>query len=937
MITPAIAKVQANSRPIPYPIRMAIQILQTKLYIPTLQPDTQRVFRPRLIGRLEAGLDRKLTLLSAPAGSGKTTLLSEWIESRSGSRDDGVKSRAIRENASPPTASFSWLSLDQHDNDPSRFWTHLVAALQIVQPDLGTDSLAMLQAPQMPPIQAVLTPLLNDIAARSTKIPLVLDDYHTILAPAIHEGLSYLIEHQPPQLHLVVSTRADPPLPIARLRARRQMTELRDRDLRFTGAEAATYLNETMDLNLESSDIAALAGRTEGWIVGLQLAALSMQGRADKSVFIEAFTGSHHYILEYLTEEVVHRQPKSVQRFLVHTSTLDRLCGSLCNALTGDNDGDAVLADLHRQNLFVVPLDDEHCWYRYHHLFADLLSNLARKELSADNLRMLHRRASRWHTQNGDPDGAIGHALQATDYEQAADLIEQTAQAAIAHGRLTTLLTWIQALPGELQDDRPRLCLYYGWALNLSGQIETAEQVLHDLRSTLQGQPASAENEALRGQLAALLTGIATLRQEADAVIREAEDALAHLPEQDRVSRARVYMALGTAYAYEDSTEKAIQTWQRARDLALAADNPFLATAAVEMLAGTQIYHQGQLRAAEQALRQVIERGTTPDGRQLPFTGTAHALLADIHLEWNELETAASDLETSIDLQRQGGIGYGLIHTYCAKARLSRALDDREGAVQALQRAEQALQANSLWHMILHLAACQVRLRLWIGDVRAALCWAEADPAVTGREPSDNLPSYLREIQRISLARVQLDRGESKKTLETLSGLVEQATTAGRTLQAIEASLLQALALQAQNQPDAALVYLDQCLSWAEPEGYLRIFLETGPSLSSLLQLALARDLHSTYSRTLLEAMGQAPADLSPAAPSPPQTWTEPLTPRERQILQLIRAGLSNREIAEKLVVTLNTVKKHSSNIYNKLGVRSRTQALARAQELGLL
>jgi len=441
----------------------------------------------------------------------------------------------------------------------------------------------------------------------------------------------------------------------------------------------------------------------------------------------------------------------------------------------------------------------------------------------------------------------------------------------------------------------------------------------------------------LRGQLAALLTGVATQREDTATVIHKAREALSYLPEGDRVSRARVYVALGTAYAYQDDPEGAARTWRQARDLALEAENPFLATAAVEMLAGTQIYHQGRLRPAAQTLQQVLDLGTTPDGRRSPFTGTSHALLAEIHLEWNDLETAAHYLEEGIKLLRQGGINYGLIHTHCAKARLERARNDAEGVVQALQTAEQALAARPLWHMVLHLASYQVRLRLWMGDVEAAARWAEGDRATLKREMPEALPTYLREVQQISLARVHLARQGAEQALATLAGLEEQAQAAGRLAQAIDICLLQALAWQAQGESNAAVASFHRSLSWAEAQGYVRPFLEAGPDVVPLLHRAAAQGIRPQYASELLAAFGvEGPPRIPPLQRPTAQSLPEPLTSRELEVLRLICEGLSNREIAGRLTVTLNTVKKHSSHIYGKLAVSSRAQAIVRARELGL-
>jgi LuxR family maltose regulon positive regulatory protein len=925
---------------------MTNPLLQTKLYIP--RPRPERVPRPRLIERLCAS--RKLTLISAPAGSGKTMLLSEWANAGAGSRKYGVKNHKRAAGAAHlasysllHTPSFAWLSLDPEDNAPPRFWTYLVAALRTVHAGLGQTTLALMQTPQPPPVQALLTPLLNEIADLSEPLALILDDYHLISASRIHDGVAFLLEHQPPNLHLAISTRADPPLPLFRLRARGQLTEIRSGDLRFLPDEAERFLNAVMGLNLSPGDVDLLAARTEGWIVGLQLAALSLRGRSDAREFIQAFGGSHRYVLEYLTEEVVGRQTESVQRFLTQTSILSRLCGSLCDALTGGIDGEATLTDLCRRNLFIVPLDDRSHWYRYHHLFADLLSNLLRKELSPERIRELHHRASEWHAQRGDLDEAIEHALQAQDFERAAHLIEQAAQTAIAQGRLMTLIGWTEALPEALIRDRLRLRLYQGWALNLSGQIEAAERILQETKAALQSQPSSPENDALRARLAALLTGIATLRQEPTTIIREAQEALAYLPEDDLVSRARIYVALGTAYAYEDQTEQAIRTWQQARDLALEAGNPFLATAAIEMLAGTMIYHQGRLRAGAEALQWVLELARTPEGnyvpagKRLPFSGTAHVLLADVHIEWNELDTAAEYLERGTELLQQSGISYSAIYTCCAKARLARARGAPEGAQRALEEAERALKGCPMAHMLVHLASCQVRVRLWLGDIDSAVRWAEGEADVLQGGIPESLPLYLREVLQISRTRVHLTRGEPQRALTMLAGLEAQAKAAGRLAQAIEICLLQALAWQALGDSTAALESLERSLSWAAPESYMQLFLEAGRDVIPLLRQATPREPEPTYVDKLLAAFGAQERESVTVAQHPtPHSLIEPLTPRELEVLCLICAGLSNQEIADKLVVTLNTVKKHSSNLYGKLGVHSRTQAIFRAHELEL-
>jgi len=559
-------------------------LLSTKLQIP--RAHRALVQRPRLLAQLDACLEqdatpaspafaRKLTLICAPAGFGKTTLLSEW-------------SRSLR--ASTPALPVAWLSLDEHDDDPVPFWTYLIAALRSVDAGLGHDAGRLLQGAEPPAAHAMLTPVLNGLAALDRGLVLVLDDYHLISSREIHEGLAFFLEHQPQNVHLVISTRADPPLPLSRLRARGQLTELRSDDLRFTAAEAATFLKSTMGLSLAPEEVQTLESRTEGWIAGLQLAALalqgtlSMQGRDGAREFISSFTGSHHYVLEYLTEEVVRRQPEPVRSFLIQTSIMDRLCGSLCDAVCAAPGvdrahlplgthtpsealaGEAMLAHLQERNLFIIPLDDERRWVRYHHLFADLLGNLLRKEFPPEQIRTLHRRASAWHEQHGSLEEAVKHALQAQDFEGSAALIARAAQGLLAHGRLSTLLRWTEALPEDALRAQPRLRLYQGWALHLSGRSDAAERMLQDTKKTLQILPSTPETMALRGQIAALLTGIATLHQDPATIIQTGKEALACLPRDDQVSRARTYIALGTAYAYDNDLEKATRTYQQGRD-----------------------------------------------------------------------------------------------------------------------------------------------------------------------------------------------------------------------------------------------------------------------------------------------------------------------------------------------------------------------------------
>jgi LuxR family maltose regulon positive regulatory protein len=778
---------------------------------------------------------------------------------------------------------------------------------------------------------------------------LILDDYHRISSQSIHEGIAYLLEYQPQNMHIALSTRADPPLPLFRLRARDQLTEVRSNDLRFRDDESTLFLNSTMGLDLSSENVRALEARTEGWAVGLQLAGLSLHGRSDADRFVAEFSGSHRYILEYLTEEVVRCQSDTVQQFLLETSILDRLCGPLCEAVCAGplgSSADQILSELERNNLFIIPLDDEARWYRYHHLFADLLGNHLRRALQEQEILRLHLRASQWFEQSGDEEAAITHALHAKDYERAAVLLEEIGQRVLSQGRLGALLKWMRALPPQVVSNRPRLCLQQGWAMHLAGHSTDAEPVLRKAKAVMSTMPPSPENQALRGQLAAVLTGIATLTENPARVLRQGTEALTYLPPDDMISRARVHVAMGTAHAYSDDMDKAIQSWHRARDMAIAAGNLFLATAAIELLAGLQIFHLGQLREASQALGSVLDMGTTEDGKRLPFTATAYILLSRVYLEWNELDTALDYLDKGMDLIEQGGIGYSLPYAHCTQACISLARRDLQDASAALDKAVQSLAAQSLPHMVIHHATCQVQLHLHQGRVAQALDWA-TNPfqAGAGGEP-DRLPAYLEEVLVISLARVLLAQGEVGRALRALAEIQDHAETSGRMAHVLEIHLLKAVAMNETGDSGAAIDSLQKALLLAQREGYVQPFLETGPSLRPMLLELQGKWAGSSDSKLPAFLTKVLPATKQSLHPGRPLDWhdqqdgsvvlPEVLTRRELEVLTLLCEGCSNQEIADRLSVTLHTVKKHSSNIYGKLAVPNRTKAVLRARELDL-
>jgi LuxR family maltose regulon positive regulatory protein len=881
---------------------MDAPILATKLFIPPPRPNLVR--RPRLLEQLDRGLrtGHRLTLIAAFAGSGKTTLLSEW--------------------AAGCEFPLCWLSLDADDNDPARFWTHAIAALQTIHPQIGQSALPMLQSPQPPPTRPILTSLLNELAALPDTSILVLDDYHLITTSDIHRDVAFLLDHLPPQLRLVIATRADPPLPIARLRARGQLSELRADDLRFSAAETAAFLNDIMGLELSADDVNALEARTEGWAAGLHLAALSMQECHDPHAFVNTFTGGQQYILDYLMEEVFSRQPGPVQQFLLRTSFLDRMCGSLCDSVIETREqrpetdqarspvsglrSQAVLEHLESSNLFIVPLDTEHHWYRYHHLFGDLLRRRLEQTVSLDQMAQLHRRASRWFEGGGLLDQAVKHARAAGDPERVARIAEKAAGDSLLDARMTTLLRWVDPLPQDVLRAHPRLRIYRAWALYMNGHIEAAQQALGDCRQTLETLPPSPENAALRRTLTRLLDTIDLT-------------------------------ALGFMYSVDNKIKDAIRVCSQARDMALEDNQVFLAAQATEGLALAQ-YHQGRLQASARSCQQVIDLATQ-GAAQPPLAAAGYVELAGIYMEWNDLEKAADLLDEALALCRQWGIVQTLNEAYTAQSHLFQLRGDIESAWEALEKARQFSSLEGDQSMVnFRLATQQARLNLAAGEPGRAVRWVEGTRAAfASGAGGQQLPAAFVVTLQTTLARAFLAQDRATEALAALEPLLEPAEAAGAFLHVIQASVLKALALHALDDTSAALAALERSLTLAEPAGFVRTYVNEGTPMLALLRKAAAHETSFGYTQTLLSAFK---AERS-ASSAPPLAGTaalvDPLTPRELDVLHLISQGLSNKDIAEQLVIALNTVKRHTSSIYGKLGVRSRTQAIARARELGLL
>jgi ATP/maltotriose-dependent transcriptional regulator MalT len=917
---------------------MPTPILATKLYVPPPRPGI--VPRLRQVERLNECLKTgsRLTLISAPAGFGKTTLVSEWIA-----------------GCGKPVA---WLSLDEGDSDPVRFISYLVAALQTIKAGIGEGLLAVLQSPQPPQAEAVMTTLLNDISAIPGHFLLVLDDYHSIDSRPVDQSLTFLIEHLPPRMHLVIATREDPHLPLARLRARGQLTELRAADLRFSPSEAAEFLNQVMGLNLPAEDIAALETRTEGWIAGLQLAALSMQGHQDTASFIQAFTGSHRFVLDYLVEEVLQRQPEHVSSFLLQTSFLDRICGPLCDAVTGQMDGKEMLKSLERDNLFVIPLDDQRQWYRYHHLFADVLQEHL-MGTQPERVSILHRRASEWYEKNGLPPDAIRHALAAGDFERAATLVELAVPEMRRNrqGAVVTELGWLKTLPNELVHFRPVLCVDYAYALFGGGEPETVEAWLRDAERWLDTTTDTAamvvvdeeEFRRLPGMIALLRGAQALARGDMPETAKNARRALDLAPEDAHLMLGGAASQLGlVAWMMGDLETACRMTVDGMANVRLAGYISSAIGCAIT-LADIQIT-QGRLHEAMATYEQGLQWATTPGAPVLRGAADMYVGMSALQREHNDLKTATQHLLTSKALGELAGMPQNPYRWCAAMARIREAQGDLDEALDLLDQAERLYDANFSPN-VRPIAARKTRVWVAQGRLGEALGWAREQ----GLTVEDEL-SYLHEFEYITLTRVLLALYQSDRaniSIQEAMGLQERllkaAEEGGRQGSTIEIQVLQAIAYAAQSDLPAALKPLHKALTLAEPEGYVRMFVDEGPRMEQLLVEAASRGIVPDYTGKLLAAFEAE--QLSGAGESHPPTpltvlpeghrdgepLTEPLSQRELDVLRMFKTELSGPEIAHELVIALSTVRSHTKSIYSKLNVNNRRAAVKRAVELNLI
>jgi len=893
---------------------MSISLLATKLHFP--QARSNLVLRPRLVTVLEKGLHGPLTLISAPAGSGKTTLMGEWRESE--------------ENKTP----IAWLSLDSADNDPLRFLTYLIASIQSASPTLTLSTSDLLQSPQPPAFDILVSSFIESLDSLSTDLVLALDDYHVISNIVVHDLLNQLMAHLPPAFHLVILTRADPPLPLARLRVRNQLTEIRAHDLRFTVEEASAFLSQTMGLSLSNDQVAALEARTEGWIAGLQLAALSMQGRGDVDDFVAAFTGSHHFVLDYLVEEVLSLQSEKTRDFLLKTSILERMNASLCNALTGESDGQAMLEELERANLFVVGLDGERRWYRYHHLFADLLRNRL-QAVHPEMVRELHQHAAVWFDDHQLINEAIEHTFETQDYEAVRQLMRRRFPDWWGADNRARVLQWFDRFPADFLNNEPWLCVVKAWTVWSQGKIETtealldrAQQAVTRLQAKGQFPRGDLEYDALSAEILAFRALITTQRDDPQAVIHLANQALALAPAEAAIVRAVAYNALQVVYRDNDEMDKAIEVCELGLAEALKGGQIGTIVTTYNLLAGILII-QGQLHRAAGVYQEALAYAENQrEADKLAFA-IIHLRLADLHYQWNHLDEAKGLIESGLERADKAGNLWSMIYGRYLKALVLLARYDQQGSLEVCQEITKLLPkswgayyAEELKHQLL-----LIRARLGLLDEQAIEL-----PSLPDNEeiPTTEIEKLLFQVQ----AKIIYNHTDQVPAL--LSRLERITLQRKYYFWLVQIYILQAVMEKKAGNDQSAVRCLKKGLALAEPEGYMRAFLDEGPQIRDLLmsiRTTLKESALTTYIQRLLAGFNHKTADTSSVRQSLPALLSE----RELEVLRLIASGASNKKIANDLFIAIGTVKRHTVNIFNKLGVENRTQAVAKARELNLM
>jgi LuxR family maltose regulon positive regulatory protein len=926
-------------------MQKADTLIRTKLHLPFIRREL--VPRPRLQEQIAQGLRGPLTLITAPAGFGKTTLVASCIA-----------------GCGLPAA---WLSLDRDDNREGYFLNYLVAALQEADHTIGSEAAQLLAAARHAPTEAVLIRLINDLDAAGREITLVLDDYQFMSSQAVHEAVAFLLEHCPRTFHLVIASRSDPPLPLTRLRARGQMIELRAADLGFTEPEAAQFLNDVMGLGLDAGPVAVLEERTEGWIAGLQMAALSLRDRQDVPGFIEGFSGTNRYILDYLLEEVLASQPPEIQHFLLHTSILDRLTAPLCDAVLANDKGAtkgsddrsarseallvgqslSILEYLERANLFLVPLDDERIWYRYHHLFADLLRTQLQRSLGAHGVAQLHVRAAEWHARHGSILEAINHASAASDDERVERFIEQHYVELVSRGEQSWLRSWTGKLSKELVYSRPWLCIYEAYSHSWFGELDKADLLLEEAEKRIRSEVSTPDAHSMQGLLAYVKSRVTAMRGDIQRAVEFCLQAREYTPASNLALQLDTRITLGYEYFMAGDYANASPVLKETIQSGITA-GAVINTVAASCVLARLVAVRGLLHKSYDTYQVAAQLIPEPSGQHLGARALVEIGMADLLCEWNDLEAARAHVKQGLALLPFWDKADDWALAYITLARIHLAQANTSDAIEAVENAAQFIQTRGVFSEARNaVEIAQVKLWLAQGDLQAASGWTASREE---RLRSDDRFRFENELAHITQARVLIAQNKPNNAIGLLSHLEKTARSAGRMGRVIEIMLLRALALQDSGDSEHAILALTECLTLAEPEGYLRVFLDESRPMQMLLAQWLAHADAGPlrgYAIRLLSHFGSEPQavtaaqEVASAAGDPSrssgQALVEPLSQRELEVLHLVALGRTNQEIAWQLIIAPGTVKAHTASIYRKLDVTNRTEAAARARQLGIL
>jgi len=907
----------------------------------------QLVFRLRLKEKILQGLTRPLTVISAPAGYGKTTLLASSVA------DCGM-----------PAA---WLSLDKDDNQTRRFLGYLITAMQEIEPAVGSKAAQLMAMSQPAQPEAVLTSLINDLESANVHLALVLDDYQFVKNPAVHGAVAFILEHCPNTFHMVIVSRSDPPLPLARLRARGQMVEVRAADLSFTVSEAAQFMSEVMGLNLDAGSVAVLADRTEGWIAGLQMAALSMRDREDVGGFIDGFSGTNRYILDFLLEEVLANQTPEIQHFLLRTSVLESLTAPLCDEILSIEGGSwrgvhyqsngpestiqhksaAILDYLEKSNIFLVPLDDERIWYRYHHLFADLLRTELQKSLGAQGVARLKISASEWHEQNESVLEAIQYASLASDVERVERLIRENYVEMVNRGEMSWLRLWMGKLSEAQIYHRPMLCIYEAQNHAWFGELDEADRLLEEGERQIDSENLTPSAQEILGHLAYVRSRVTAMRGDIQRAIDLCLAASDYFPAGNRGMQLDISMTLGYEYFLSGDYTNASRVLQETIRSGISAGS-IINTVAAHCILARLYAVQGQLHKSYELYQAAARFVPWASGQHLGAKAMLEVGMADVLCERNELDAALIHTEQALELLPWWGKADDFILVYTILARIHLARGNCSCAEEAVDKATQLINTRGVFSEARNTVE-NAQAKLWLarGDSHAAERWVKSRLMHSGAEAAFN---FENELPHIALARVLISQDRSEEAARLLSHLEENARACGRMGRLIEIALLKALAKWSMGDTAQAQIAFTESLELAEPQGYIRIFLDEGPQMKKLIgqwrALSSASPLQDYALRLLsgfdiephLFAPTQAKTSQKPIpSASPEQPITVPLSDREMEVLHLISQGRTNKEIARQLVVSPGTIKAHTASIYRKLDVANRTEAVARARQLGIL